>query len=91
MSVGEIRNRIYSSNPLYRHWVQLEEPITDISYEDHEKSLEGVVIREQLHTIQCEGIDFYSIKDAAQHFSVSDERIRQKLVSDEHPTYIYLY
>ena len=71
MSVGEIRNRIYSTNPLYRHWIQLEEPITNITYEENQKSLEGVVIREQLHTIKCEGIDFYSIKDAAQHFGIS--------------------
>lgn len=91
MNVGEIRNRIYSTNPLYRHWIQLEEPIIHITYEENQKSLEGVVIREQLHTIQCEGIDFYSIKDAAQHFGVSDERIRQKLVSTEYNDYIYLY
>ncbi len=91
MSVGEIRNRIYSTNPLYRHWIQLEEPIIDITYEDNDKSLEGCNIREQLHTISCEGIEFYSIKDAAEHFGVSDERVRQKLVSDEYPTFFYLY
>lgn len=91
MSVGEIRNRIYSTNPLYRHWLQLEEPITNITYEENQKSLEGVVIREQLHTIKCEGIDFYSIKEAAQHFGISDERIRQKLVSSDYNDYIYLY
>lgn len=39
MSVGEIRNRIYSTNPLYRHWIQLEEPIIDITYEDNDLSL----------------------------------------------------
>jgi len=91
MNVGEIRNRIYSSNPLYRHWIQLEEPITDISYEEHEKSLKGCNIRFQLTTISCDGLEFYSIKDAGQHFNLSDERIRQKLVSNEHPNYIYLY
>ena len=89
--MGEIRNRIYSTNPLYRHWIQLEEPITDITYEDNDKKLEGCNIREQLYTILCEGIEFYSIKEAAEHFGVSDERIRQKLVSDEYNNYIYLY
>ncbi len=91
MSVGEIRNRIYSTNPLYRHWIQLENPITDISYEDNDKKLEGCKIREQLTTISCEGIEFYSIKDAANHFGVSDERIRQKLVNDDNKEYFYLY
>ncbi len=91
MSVGEIRNRIYSTNPLYRHWIQLEEPITDITYEDNDKKLEGCNIREQLTTISCEGIEFYSIKEAATHFNVSDERIRQKLVSSDYNEYKYLY
>ena len=91
MSVGEIRNRIYSSNPLYRHWIQLEEPVTNISYTDHEKSLIECKIREQLTTISCEGIEFYSIKEAAQHFGVSDERVRQKLVNDDVKEYFYLY
>ncbi len=91
MSVGEIRNRIYSTNPLYRHWIQLEEPITDITYEDNDKKLEGCTIREQLHTISCEGIEFYSIKEAATHFGVSDERIRQKLISSDYNEYKYLY
>ena len=91
MSVGEIRNRVYSTNPLYRHWIQLEEPITDVSYEDNDMKLEGCVIREQLTTISCEGLEFYSIKEAAQHFGVSDERIRQKLVNNDNKEYFYLY
>lgn len=91
MSVGEIRNRIYSTNPLYRHWIQLEEPITHITYEDNDKKLEGCNIREQLHTISCEGKEFYSIKEAAEHFGVSDERIRQKLVNVDNKEYFYLY
>ncbi len=71
--------------------IQLENPITDISYEDNDKKLEGCKIREQLTTISCEGIEFYSIKDAANHFGVSDERIRQKLVNDDNKEYFYLY
>jgi hypothetical protein len=41
--------------------------------------------------ISCEGNEFYSLKEAANHFKLSSERIRQKINDDSHPTYIYLY
>jgi hypothetical protein len=42
-------------------------------------------------TIECRGIQFYTIKDAAEHFGCSDERIRQKLKSEKHTDFIYLF
>ena len=41
--------------------------------------------------IQCEGTLFYSVNDAAAHFKLSDERIRQKLRDGYYVDYIYLY
>jgi len=90
MNATDIRNRIYSKNPMYRHWVELSTPIENMSYDDVEKSLLHCKIRESLPTIKCEGKEFFSIKEAAHSFGVSDERIRQKLVSDKYTDYIYL-
>jgi hypothetical protein len=48
-------------------------------------------IQLQLPIIECEGVQFYSMIDAANHFGCSDERIRQKLKSDKHTDFIYLF
>ena len=48
-------------------------------------------IRGELPIISCEGIEFYSVNDAATHFKLSDERIRQKLRDGSFVDYIYLY
>lgn len=48
------------------------------------------VIRIELPTINCGGIDFYSMEDAGNHFGISSERVRQKLKSDKHSDWIYL-
>jgi hypothetical protein len=45
----------------------------------------------ELPIISCDGKEFYSIIDAANHFGCSDERIRQKLKSDKHSGFIYLF
>ena len=47
-------------------------------------------IRLEVPIISCDGIEFYSMEDAAQHFSISSERVRQKLKSDKHSDWIYL-
>jgi hypothetical protein len=48
-------------------------------------------IKMHLPIIECEGIQFCSLKEAGEHFGCSDERIRQKLKDDKHPSYIYLF
>jgi hypothetical protein len=48
-------------------------------------------IKIELPIIECEGKQFYSLKEAGEHFKCSDERIRQKLKSDKHIDYIYLF
>jgi hypothetical protein len=83
-----VRNRIGSNNPQWKHWKK--DSGWDITYEEMYEQWE-LDIRMELPTIQCEGINFLSIKDAAEHFGLSDERIRQKLVDENIKDYIYLY
>lgn len=82
------RNRIESNNPQFRHWKRVD--ITNISYMDMQSMWDNN-IRLDLPTISCEGIEFYSIKDAANYFNLSDERIRQKLKSVKEPNFKNLY
>ena len=82
------RNYINSNNPLYRHWKRTNE--WDITYEEMYERWESN-IRLELPIIKCGGIEFYSIKDASNHFGVSDERIRQKIKDKKYSDYIYLY
>ena len=90
ISESEVRNYIESNNPIYRHWKRVD--INDISYEQMEylQSISNEIQIKQ-PTIECGGIQFYTIKDAAEHFRCSDERIRQKLKSDKHTDFIYLF
>ena len=85
-----INNRIISNNPLYRHWVVNDIPNSDMEYETMLQLQRDSIIRDTLPVIECDGIPFYSQEDAAQHFGVSRERIRQKLQSDKFPTFKYL-
>jgi hypothetical protein len=70
------RNRIESNNKQFRHWKRVD--ITDITY-DQMINLWDNNIRLEVPIISCDGIEFYSMEDAAQHFSISSERVRQKL------------
>ena len=88
LSEQECRNRIESNNPSYRHWKRTNE--WDITYNEMEELWKYKIVLEY-PIISCEGNEFYSLKDAANHFKLSSERIRQKLNDDSHPTYIYLY
>jgi len=83
-----VRNKIDSNNPQYRHWKRDND--WDISYDEMCNRWNGT-IRGELPIISCEGIEFYSINDAATHFKLSDERIRQKLRDGSFVDYIYLY
>ena len=88
MTESMARNYIESNNPKFRHWKKVDS--WDITYEGMQE-LWGNNIRLELPIISCEGKEFYSIIDAANHFGCSDERIRQKLKSDKHTDYIYLF
>jgi len=83
-----VRNKIDSNNPQYRHWKRDND--WDISYDEMCNRWNNT-IRGELPIISCEGIEFYSINDAASHFKLSDERIRQKLRDDRYSDYNYLY
>ena len=87
----EIRNRLESKADHYKHWKKLDEPLTTISYDSHERTLKDIEVRDKIHTISCEGELFYTLKDAGERFGVSDERIRQKINSDKHTDYFYLF
>jgi len=82
------RNYIESNNPKYRHWKRTNE--WDISYEEM-MDLWGNDIILELPIINCEGIDFYSLQDCANHFGISSERVRQKLNDDKFNDWNYLY
>jgi DNA modification methylase len=88
MTESMARNYIESNNPKYRHWKKADG--WDITYEEMQ-NLWGNNIRLELPIISCDGKQFYSIIDAANFFGCSDERIRQKLKSDKHTDYIYLF
>ena len=88
LSEQECRNRIESNNPIYRHWKRTDE--WDINYKEMEEVWE-CDLELQKPIISCEDMVFYSLKDAANHFKLSSERIRQKLNDVSHPTYLYLY
>ena len=85
-----IRNYSESPNPQYRHWKRVNPSEWDITYDEME-TLQEKPIRVQLPTISCNGVLFISVKDAAEYFGLSDERIRQKLNSEDHPSYFYLF
>lgn len=90
MSENNVRNYIDSNNPIYREWKRVDETKWDITYEEMQSLWEGDITL-TLPTISCEGKDFYSQKDAAIYFGISDERVRQKLKSDKYSNWIYLF
>jgi len=90
ISENQIRGWIDSNNPQWRHWVKVESDVWDITYSNME-SLWGGDIHFELPTIECDGTQFISQKDAATHFGISDERVRQKLKSDKYPNWKYLF
>ncbi len=84
----EVRNKINSKNPQYRHWKRDNE--WNITYNDmHIKWRDK--IRIDIPTIHCERKDFLTISQAAQYFNLSAERIRQKLQDPFNLEYNYLY
>jgi tRNA1(Val) A37 N6-methylase TrmN6 len=91
MTESIARNYIESNNPKYRHWVRVGETEWNISYSDMERLQRDMNIRIDIPVINCEGKEFYSISEAAEYFECSDERIRQKLKSDKHTDYFYLF
>jgi DNA modification methylase len=86
---SDARNYFESNNPVYRHWKKVER--NDISYDEMNELQLRSKIKIHLPIIECEGIQFCSLKEAGEHFGCSDERIRQKLKDDKHPSYIYLF
>ncbi len=89
ISESDARNYFESNNPLYRHWKKVNR--NDISYDDMFDEQTHSKIELELPIIECEGLQFYSLKEAGEHFNCSDERIRQKLKDSRYTNYIYLY
>jgi len=81
------RNRIDSTNPIYRHWKRTSD--WNISYEEMEKLWKNNIVLD-LPKISCEGKEFFTLKDAGKYFGVTSERIRQKLQDPSYQDYIYL-
>ena len=55
------------------------------------EELWGFNIESEKPIINCEGMEFYSLKECGEHFGISSERVRQKLNDDKHSDWIYLY
>jgi hypothetical protein len=89
LTESEARNYFESNNPVYRHWKKVDR--SDIGYDEMNELQHRSKMQIQLPIIECEGKQFYSLKEAGEHFGYSDERIRQKLKDDKHPSYIYLF
>ena len=89
ISESEARNYFESNNPVYRHWKKINR--NDVSYDEMFELQNSSEIKIELPIIECEGKQFYSLKEAGEYFNCSDERIRQKLKSDKHTDYIYLF
>jgi DNA modification methylase len=89
ISESDARNYFESNNPLYRHWKKVNR--NDLSYDEMFEYQHRSNINIELPIIECQGLQFYSLKEAGEHFNCSDERIRQKLKDDKYTNYIYLY
>ena len=83
------RNYCESNNQKFRHWLVVNH--YDVSYEEMENLQKTKKIKLELPIISCEGIEFFSLNEAANYFKVSSERIRQKLISDKYNKYFYLF
>jgi 16S rRNA G966 N2-methylase RsmD len=90
LSESECRNRFESNNPLYRHWKKVKPTNYHYTYGDMEE-LWGFNIEFEKPIINCDGMEFYSLKECGEHFGISSERVRQKLNDDKHSDWIYLY
>ena len=90
LSESECRNRFESNNPMYRHWKKVDPSNYHYTYEDMEHLWELDVELEK-PIIKCGGIEFYSLKQCAEFFGISSERVRQKLNDDNFNDWIYLY
>jgi DNA modification methylase len=86
---NNVRTWVYSNLKNWQHWQRVSPADYNISYIEMENTW-STTIRFELNTISCEGIEFTTIKAAADHFNLSSERIRQKLISDKHTDYYYL-
>ena len=83
----DCRNRIESNNSIYRHWKKVDG--WDISYDDMEtKWKDGIVLEYPI--IECNGIRFYSLKEAGIYLNISSERVRQKLLDVKYDNFYYL-
>ena len=89
LSESECRNRFESKNPLYRHWKKVNPSNYYYDYSDMEE-LWKMSIELERAVISCEGNEFYSLKEAAEFFGLSSERIRQKLKDKKYLDWKYL-
>mgnify|MGYP000595372631 CR=1 FL=1 len=91
LTESDIDNKVRSNNPLYRHFIKLDNFISDISYLENESRLKTANIPIELPTICYEGKEYYSIQDAGNDNNLSSERVRQKLKSQKYKNSYYLY
>jgi len=90
LSESECRNRFESKNPKFRHWKKVKPSNYNYEYSDMQH-LWDLNIQLERAIISCEGQEFYSLKEAAEYFEVSSERVRQKLKDKKYLDWKYLY
>ena len=90
LSESECRNRFESKNPKFRHWKKVKPSNYNYEYSDMQH-LWDLNIELERAIISCEGHQFYSLKEAAEYFEVSSERVRQKLKDKKYLDWKYLY
>ena len=80
-------NRPHRQN---RHWKKVKPSNYNYEYSDMQHLWEMNIELERA-IISCEGHQFYSLKEAAEYFEVSSERVRQKLKDKKYLDWKYLY
>lgn len=86
-TANTIRGFIDSTNPMYSHWKRSFGK--NVSYSEME-SMWNTNFEIKKFVIQCDDNKFYSIEDAALHYGLTYERIRQKLKSKNFPNFKYI-
>lgn len=90
LSIDEntISSRIYTNKPEWRHWLKTD--LNNLTYQEVMETWKNNY-RGEIATISCEGIEFISNIEAADHFKLTTTRINQKIASEKYADYFKIY
>lgn len=87
----EIYQRCLSSSRNWRHFIQLDEAVESMTYEDVDAQfVDFKPIPTDLPGVVCAGREFLTMAEAAEELGVSRERVRQKIKGKRFPDYYLL-